>query len=351
MRGWESIARRAPAALAVAVLLVLPALGQATSPSELRARSSDLASRERAALLELYALDSRLERAHIDLAAVQGRIAALDRERSSARRILATAHRTLVIAQGRLAEQLRLVYVSDELDPLAVLLGATTIEDAIDGLDSLDRTAIATSAVVDEARAAQDRVTRLQRSLGERRQALRRLRAQAAARAAALVGAKSERLAYIGRLRAERQLTERQIADAEAAAQAAEVAAREEAVKAKVAGTLPSLASTDQPSPASSPAASNQQAPITRSGWTIVVLATAYSLNGSTSTGIPVGPGIVAVDPTVIPLGTRMTIPGYGEGVAADTGGSIRGNRIDVWVPTKRAAHAFGWQTLTVTLH
>ena len=60
--------------------------------------------------------------------------------------------------------------------------------------------------------------------------------------------------------------------------------------------------------------------------------ATGYCLQGTTATGLPVGPGIVAIDPTVIPLGTRMTIPGYGEGVAADTGGGIQGARIDVWI-------------------
>lgn len=51
---------------------------------------------------------------------------------------------------------------------------------------------------------------------------------------------------------------------------------------------------------------------------------------GITATGVPVTKGIVAVDPRVIPLGTRMYIPGYGYGVAADTGGGIIGNMIDL---------------------
>ena len=80
------------------------------------------------------------------------------------------------------------------------------------------------------------------------------------------------------------------------------------------------------------------------------VYATGYCLKGTTATGLPVGPGIVAVDPSVIPLGTRMTIPGYGEGVAADTGGSIRGARIDVWI--KSCAHAALFnRTVTITFH
>jgi 3D (Asp-Asp-Asp) domain-containing protein len=86
-------------------------------------------------------------------------------------------------------------------------------------------------------------------------------------------------------------------------------------------------------------------------GKILTVVATAYTSRGTTATGIPTGPGIVAVDPSVIPLGTRMTIPGYGEGVAADTGGAIRGPRIDVWVATAAEAAQWQWRTVTITLH
>ncbi len=82
----------------------------------------------------------------------------------------------------------------------------------------------------------------------------------------------------------------------------------------------------------------------------MTVYATGYCLKGTTATGLPVGPGIVATDPSAIPLGTRMTIPGYGEGVAADTGGGIQGRRIDVWIKSCAAAAAFG-RTVTITFH
>jgi uncharacterized protein YabE (DUF348 family) len=54
---------------------------------------------------------------------------------------------------------------------------------------------------------------------------------------------------------------------------------------------------------------------------------------GMTSTGVPVTRGIVAVDPSVIPYGTRMYIPGYGFGEAADCGGGVKGNMIDLGYP------------------
>ena len=82
----------------------------------------------------------------------------------------------------------------------------------------------------------------------------------------------------------------------------------------------------------------------------ITVSSTGYALRGHTATGIPTGPGVVAVDPAVIPLGTRLTIPGYGAGVAADTGGNVRGNVIDLWFPTRQQALAWGRRTVTITL-
>jgi 3D (Asp-Asp-Asp) domain-containing protein len=85
-------------------------------------------------------------------------------------------------------------------------------------------------------------------------------------------------------------------------------------------------------------------------GRTLTVLATGYSLTGTTSTGLPVGWGVAAVDPSVIPLGTHMTVPGYGEAVAADTGGGVGGATIDLWFPSAAKALAWGRRSVTITL-
>jgi len=65
-------------------------------------------------------------------------------------------------------------------------------------------------------------------------------------------------------------------------------------------------------------------------------VATAYSLRGKTASGRMVSKGIIAADPRVLPLGSRvrLDVPGYhGEYLVADTGGLIRGRRIDIWIP------------------
>lgn len=85
----------------------------------------------------------------------------------------------------------------------------------------------------------------------------------------------------------------------------------------------------------------------------ITMEATAYlptdgGGDGITATGIRARHGVVAVDPNVIPLGTRVYIPGYGEAIAADIGGDIVGNRIDVVLEDYGSAMQFGRRTVDV---
>lgn len=73
--------------------------------------------------------------------------------------------------------------------------------------------------------------------------------------------------------------------------------------------------------------------------------ATAYSLPGRTASGKPVSRGLIAADPSVLPLGTRVRVEAgswSGEYLVADTGGAVKGRRIDIWTPTTREALQFG---------
>ncbi len=82
-------------------------------------------------------------------------------------------------------------------------------------------------------------------------------------------------------------------------------------------------------------------------------VATAYSLRGKTASGRMVSKGIIAADPRVLPLGSRvrLEVPGYhGEYLVADTGGMIRGRRIDIWIPSSREAMRFGRRTVKLTV-
>lgn len=71
---------------------------------------------------------------------------------------------------------------------------------------------------------------------------------------------------------------------------------------------------------------------------------------GRTASGLRPGYGVVAVDPRFIPLGTRLFIEGYGYAVAGDTGGAIKGSRIDLGYDTLRQAKRFGRKSVKVII-
>lgn len=82
-------------------------------------------------------------------------------------------------------------------------------------------------------------------------------------------------------------------------------------------------------------------------------VATAYSLRGRTATGATVSKGMIAADPRVLPLGSRVRLeagPYSGEYLVADTGSMVRGRRIDIWTPTAREAMRFGRRTIKLTV-
>ncbi|MPQ43992.1 3D domain-containing protein [Clostridium tarantellae] len=87
---------------------------------------------------------------------------------------------------------------------------------------------------------------------------------------------------------------------------------------------------------------------------TYTMEATAYSGHTITATGLkpirdPNGISTIAVDPSVIPLGSKVYIPGYGYAIASDTGGAIKGMKIDLFMNSESECYSFGRRN--VTLH
>jgi 3D (Asp-Asp-Asp) domain-containing protein/septal ring factor EnvC (AmiA/AmiB activator) len=349
------------------LVLAIPATGPAQAPGlgVLRQQSASLAAESRRAVVELYGLESQLAGARAELARLDAQAAELARRRASARHQYRAAQRTLSTAERGLGAQLRILYQQDQPDPIAVVLGAASLDGAIDGLESIDRTAHATEAVIAQARSARSELERARETLAAQVARTLTARAQAVATAFELGRARAAKSAYLDRLRGEQALTQRQISSLEERVQQA----RQETVRITARVAEPSTvvrSDGSEQAPAAAPSAP-PPAPVEsvsdgvaappaaapappRSGGTMTVQATGYCLHGSTATGLPVAPGIVAVDPAVIPLGTRMTIPDYGEGVAADVGGAIKGTRIDVWFASCAQAAGFT-RTVTITFH
>jgi 3D (Asp-Asp-Asp) domain-containing protein len=289
------------------------------------------------AALELYALESELAAARTSIGSLAAQRTAVSRERASARRRLDAAQAALHASQRQLAQVVRALYVIGETDPLAELLGASSLDGAMEGIDNLERTASQSRAVSLQARSARAEVQLVASRLAERERRLAALEAEARRRAATLESAVDRKRAFLAELRRR-----------ESAARAATTARRaEEAQRRSVELTAAAAAA-----PVGTPTvrATEEVPEVIRGPRTLTVDAVAYSLPGRTASGLPVGRGVVAVDPAVIPLGTRMLVPGYGAGVAADVGAAVKGLIIDLWFPTLAEAQAWGRRTVTITL-
>lgn len=83
---------------------------------------------------------------------------------------------------------------------------------------------------------------------------------------------------------------------------------------------------------------------------TDVYTATAYCLKGRTASGEKVRQGIIAADPRVLPLGTLVHLAGLGDYVVKDTGRLIKGNRLDIWMPTCTQALNYGRRRVKLTV-
>ena len=120
------------------------------------------------------------------------------------------------------------------------------------------------------------------------------------------------------------------------------LAATREKVEAATA-SIPAVTSTEAPVAAAAVAITGPQA----------YVATAYSLPGRTASGMRVAKGVIAADPRVLPLGTRVRLeagPYSGEYIVADTGSAVKGRKIDVWVPSYREACRFGRRQIKLSV-
>jgi peptidoglycan DL-endopeptidase CwlO len=285
----------------------------------LRAENRELEAGARSAVAELATIESRLTRTRVELASFRARARDVRAKRRAVRTELAIVRSALRATQNALARRLQSLYEDGETDTLAVVLGAQSLDDALSAIESIDLAATQDKGLLARAGSASRRLAALGRRLAARERELEQLAAVRAAAAAALADARADRLSAIAAARAAER------------SNGAEIEALQERAR--------TLASANRP------------APVSPGMHSLTVVATAYALPGRTASGTPVGWGAVAVDPSVIPLGSRLRIPGYGLGVASDVGGAIQGARIDVWYPTAAQARDWGSRVVTITVY
>ncbi len=328
--------RRVVTALLGLWILTAAAPAAADHAADLRATRAHLGVRQRSALYALYSSDSAITRARNAAAAASSRAQVLAGQARVAREEAAVARHNLDLSRHDLMLRLRAWYKDGgTVDPLELILTSKSIDDALSQDDAYQRITAQDQQVMDTARSAgQEYQAALTRVTTARAEAEAEQRA-AQAQVDQLVAQQEARRRLIAQLRQERASVSNRLTQLQATARLA----------AERTATLSAPAATPVSAPVPQPTA-----PAPTGGRQIVVSATAYSLPGYTSSGLPVGPGICAVDPSVIPMGTRFIVPGYGTCVAADRGTAIIGARIDLWFSTFAQAAAWGRQTVTITL-
>ena len=303
-------------------------------------RLATLTRAQRSAELELYAAESAVARARASALGLERRRQALDARLARTRRHVAVVRSSLDATNQRVATLLRRLYVEGDADPIAVLLGARSLPAMLAGLDELERTTHANRGIAAELR-IRSRTLRAQLvRLAQGRRELTDAERRAGAAVAASERAAAARRATVASIGRRAGVTRTRLAAIEARVRSARRASAR--IERK---SVPAPTRVEAPGAAATP---SPVAPGTRA---LVVDAVAYHLPGRTASGLPVGVGVIAVDPTVIPLGTRVFVPGYGAAVAADVGSAIKGNIIDLWMPSTAAARAWGRRTVTITVY
>ena len=257
--------------------------------------------------------------------------------------------RSLAASQQRVAALLRDLYIQGEPDPIAVILGATSLDEAVAGIEGLSRATAQNERLGVEAEQRARRLARLRADLAAQRERLDAARSEARRGAARL--ARGRR----GATGDDRDAPPAPGADGAAARRPAGAGARG---RAALGGASRRPRPGAAAAPPRRPRTQRRRPPRRRlprlrpaDTRSFVVDAVAYHLPGKTASGLPVGVGVIAVDPTVIPLGTRVFVPGYGPAVAADVGTAIKGNIIDLWMPSTAQALAWGRRTVTITIY
>jgi peptidoglycan hydrolase CwlO-like protein len=207
--------KRAAARLAGVSAVVLAVVSAAAAAPPAGNDASGVRARTHDALLDLYALDSRLSAARARLATLESQAARLREQQSLLSQQLSSTRRTLQGSQQRLAENLRTLYEQGEIDPLAVVLGAQSLDEAVTKLDDLTRVAEQSHEFVAVTTNARERLTLLRSTIADRRARLDTAVASAKRTADDLAAAHAARVSFIESLRLKaRQLTALQAAAA-----------------------------------------------------------------------------------------------------------------------------------------
>lgn len=215
-----------PFAAVVFAVLAAPAVSHAITSHGvlgLRAHDAALAQKSRSAVLGLYSLDEQLAAAQARLASLHARQQSLRVQRAAVAHQLAVAKHGTQLSEARLGARLRVLYEQGNVEPLEIVFGAKSLDEALTNLDSVSRMTGQGEDILRELKTARATASAAARKLAAQEAALTSATQAAAATAASLANERAARNAYISSLAAQRRMTQQQISTVVAQANAARV--------------------------------------------------------------------------------------------------------------------------------
>jgi len=301
----------------------------------LEARSQELGSDYQQALSDLVAVDSEVTRYSSQIDDTNQRRADIQASIAAEQSRLDEYQAQLSDREGALEKRLRSSYKSNEVSYLEVVMGAGDFSDFLNRVDMVNLIADEDRQLIESIEDAKNGLQNEINSLSDMQNQLAGTIEELSAAQSNLIDAQARQQGFVSSLQSQKLATDGQLAQMQA--EAASIEARMNQIQQEADSSADSGGSWSDSPPAGG-------------GASFTVESTAYCLGGTTATGMPVGRGIIAVDPSVIPLGSRVHVSGYGDAIAADTGGAIQGNIIDVWLPCGEA-YSWGRRSVTITVY
>jgi 3D (Asp-Asp-Asp) domain-containing protein/peptidoglycan hydrolase CwlO-like protein len=327
-------------------------------PATTSGDAQTLAQAHDRAVVDLLLIEKRLATTEHDLATAQAASERIDAQLVQTTAAAERAASDLRTAQQRFSTRVRQSYMGGHYGWLDAVIGSADLTQLLSRVDFVNRILGQSARMVDNVQTAKEYAATTRTKLEADKKAQTVTVAELRSLKGELTSARDDQAALATSLGAE-------LAAVQAAARAAQ--ARMDAINAQSAtGTQPARgdgttrttgkATTATTKKSGGSTGTTKQGTTTDNGARpggrqLKVKVTAYCDSGTTASGVPTGPGIIAVDPRVIKLGTRVYVPGYGEALAADTGGVIKGNFIDIWLPDYQTALDFGIQYRTITVY
>ena len=317
--GGFAVVRRSAALLVLllAFFIAFPAL----TPGTAVARPEQQVNQADTDLLDLVTLDEEIKGLSSRLDALEIESDELDRKISEGGAEVEAVRKKLADKRQALNRRARQIYVNGKNSKLAMLLSSDDVSDFFKRSEYLDKVTKEDARLIKNVKQESERLDDSIASLKSRKEEVNDVARDLDSRREQLLKSKADR--------------------EELLAQAGEPRERLEERSGEVETKFDEI---NPPEPEHRP-----------TGRFLIMKATAYSpqepgLTDTTASGLKAQHGVVAVDPSVIPLGTRLFVEGYGYAIAADTGGAIKGNRIDLCFDTLAEVNAYGWRTVRVEI-